>query len=271
MIRELDSLDFCAAFIEDLNSDPAYSDPMLSSPEEREDNLYYKVGKEYAHVLGTFEEGVMNGLFVFDVWEEDRYIEMSVGLSRFVSAYEEVMDWLAAQYPGYQNDFVFNPANDAIRTALQKRGAAFDVPQYKMVLTDEHVTADSRGIELLSDAYLDQYLAMHLKDCYWTGEKVAAADRFRTFLAVDGGTVVGYLDVTCIYDENEVYELRVKEEYRGRGWGRKLMTTAVERNRPNGLILTVEVDNAPALHLYDSLGFVPVPGGTSQTATWHMP
>ena len=48
-----------------------------------------------------------------------------------------------------------------------------------------------------------------------------APDRFRVFLAVDNGLVVGYLDVTNCFEENEPFALKVKETYRRRGWGEK--------------------------------------------------
>lgn len=107
---------------------------------------------------------------------------------------------------------------------------------------------------------------------YWTGEKVAAApERFRIFLAIDGGRVVGYLDVTHCFEENEPYNLFVLPEYRRRGFGRKLLAAALECNRPKGMMLLVETDNTAAIRLYESMNFKTVPGQNSLTAHWRIP
>ena len=53
-----------------------------------------------------------------------------------------------------------------------------------------------------------EYCVIHGKDMYWTGEKIAAApEKFRTFLAINQGRVVGYLDVTHCFEENEPYDI----------------------------------------------------------------
>ena len=116
------------------------------------------------------------------------------------------------------------------------------------------------------------YCAIHNKDMYWTGEKVMQAqDRFRTFLAIHDGKVVGYMDVTYIFQENEPFDLFVLEEYRRRGYGRKLLAKALEMNQPNGMMLLVDVDNDPAIRLYESMGFVKVQGQNNLTAHWTVP
>ena len=90
-------------------------------------------------------------------------------------------------------------------------------------------------------------------------------------LAVEHGHVVGYLDVTIKYAENEIYDLFVQEDSRRRGWGKKLLAKAIELNRPNAMMLLVDADNDAAKRLYLSAGFVLDPGGNNQTATWMIP
>ena len=271
MIEPLTALEPCRDFIDTLNRDPAFSDPMLSTPEQLRVNLQDALGKPNDHVLGVFQNGRLTGLFVFLILPEERYIEMIVGLSRSAGAYEEIADFLAAHYPGFQADFVFNPANAPLRALLVRKGAEFDPEQQKMVL-GELPSIDTSGVEPLSAQYRAQYLALHGTDCYWTGEKVLEQpDRFRVFLAVEDDTVVGYLDVTHCYEENEVYALEVAAPARGRGWGRKLLVRALEANRPHGMMLLVDADNAAAIALYRSAGFEVVPDYNSLTATWHIP
>lgn len=271
MINKLSSLDGCREFIEDMCRDPGYADPVLSTPERIAERLEGAFGKPDGHVLGVFSGGELTGLFRFLILDEERYIEMIAGLSRESDAYSEIAGYLQENYPGYQADFVFNPENRPLREMLLGKGASFFPEQQKMVLSGQPGPVDTDGIELLSETYLDQYLAMHDTDTYWTGEKVAAApERFDVLLAVDGGAVVGYLDLTNCYDENEPVDVMVREGYRRRGWGRKLLAKAIERNRPAGMRLLVDVDNAPAIALYTSMGFVKLQGHNSQTATWHI-
>ncbi len=271
MIQKLTTFDPYRDFISEINSDPIFSEPMLQTAEQIEKNLNCAVHSPDQIALGVFSDGEMTGLFVFLIVEDERYIEMLVGLSRSPAAYEEIADWLSAHYPGYQVDFVFNPKNTVILDMLRRRGVTADPEQFKMVLTEEPPAVDTTGIEPLSPAYADQYVALHATDLYWTGERILKApDTFRVFLAVDGGTVVGYIDVTKNNEENEPFDFLVREDCRRRGWGRKLLYKAIEENRPKDMMLIVDVNNAPAIALYRSMGFTDSSEPQSQAATWQI-
>ena len=270
MIQELKTFDPYWDFINGINGDPVFSEPMLQTKEQLEHNLKKALINPDQIPLGVFSDGEMTGLFVFLIVEEEQYIEMLVGLSRSSAAYEEIADWLKMQYPGWQVDFVFNPKNTVILDMLRRRGATFDPEQFKMVLTEEPPAVDTTGIEPLSPAYADQYVALHATDLYWTGERILKElDTFRVFLAVDGGTVVGYIDVTKNNEENEPFDFLVREDCRRKGWGRKLLYQAIETNRPKGMMLVVDVGNDPAIALYRSMGFTDSTEPQSQCATWY--
>lgn len=139
-----------------------------------------------------------------------------------------------------------------------------------MVLEAPAPDMDTTGIVPLSDQYAEQYCAIHNKDMYWTGEKVMQAqDRFHTFLAIRDGRVVGYIDVTCTFKENEPFDLLVLEEYRRMGYGRKLLAKALEANAPNAMSVLMDADNVPAIRLYASMGFAKKQN--ILTAHWTVP
>ncbi len=214
----------------------------------------------------------MIGPFAFQVIWDEQYIEMLAGLSRDKDAYWDVFHYLEAFYPSYHVDFVFNPQNYLLKELLEAKGAELEPEQQKMVLGTPVLEADTSGVAAYTEQYAKQYFAIHNKDLYWIGERVAAArDRFRTLLAIHQGKVVGYLDVTCCFEENEPFDLFVLEQYRRMGYGRKLLAKALEWNQPKGMMLLVDVDNEPAIRLYASMGFAKVQGQNNLTAHWLVP
>ena len=50
-----------------------------------------------------------------------------------------------------------------------------------------------------------------------------------------------------------------------------LLAKALELNRPKGMMVLVDVGDAPAIRLCESAGFVKAEGQNSQTATWQIP
>ena len=86
----------------------------------------------------------------------------------------------------------------------------------------------------------------------------------RAWLILDGASPVGYI-VLCFGYSLEwlgrdafVDEFYLREEYRGRGWGRKTMAFVEDAARAAGiraLHLEVVRENAKALELYRRLGF----------------
>lgn len=273
MICFIHSYEECRDFVDRFKGDLLFSDPMLANAEQLDSNLVKAIDRpEHCRVFGVFQDGKMVGLFSFLVMEDEKYLEMLVGLSREKEAYAEAFQYLRSSFPAYDADFVFNPRNYLLREALKMEGAVFDREQQKMVLLHPAPPVDTKEIVLLSDHFKQQYFRMHNTDLYWTGEKVAeATDRFRTFLAIHEEMVVGYLDVTYCFAENEAYDLLVMEEYRRRGYGRKLLAKALEMNRPSGMMVLVEVDNLAAIRLYESMGFEKAENQNSLTAHWKIP
>ena len=271
MIRPVKTYDECRTFATSFQGDPSFSAPMLSSEEQVQCNLVRPIGNPDRYcVFGVYHEETLIGLFAFLVIRDEQYAEMLAGLSHEKSAYLEALQYLKQHFPGYGIDFVFNPGNCLLREQLNLRKADFEPEQQKMVQEAPAPDMDTTGIAPLSGQYAEQYCAIHNKDMYWTGEKVMQAqDRFHTFLAIRDGRVVGYIDVTCTFRENEPFDLLVLEEYRRMGYGRKLLAKALEANAPNAMSVLVDADNVPAIRLYASMGFAKKQN--ILTAHWTVP
>lgn len=72
------------------------------------------------------------------------------------------------------------------------------------------------------------------------------------------GRLIGYGILLLNYDEGDILKIAVGEAYRGRGYGRALAEDLMDEGRRQGFCaftLEVRAGNAPAIHLYESLGF----------------
>ena len=110
-----------------------------------------------------------------------------------------------------------------------------------------------------------------VSETYWTGEMVAAdPSGFCVFLALDAGVPVGYLDLGLGDGGSNVADLYVDKDHRRRGWGRKLLGKAIRWNGARALTLQVDVDNGPAIRLYEGMGFRFVPDSGRMDAIWRI-
>ena len=259
-------------FINSFFDDSEFSDPHLTARIEAGENLEDMLAKNDHHCFVTENSDGINGLFILLIIPEEKYLEMLIGITRDERAVEELLSFTAKNYPGYEADFVFNPRNRLIKDGLANQGADFDKEQLKMIYTHKMPECETTCVELLSEEYSDQYIDMHSKDVYWTGEKVIkATDRFKTFVAIEDGIVTGYIDVTHCFAENEPYDVLVKEGYRRKGYGRQLLAKALKENEPKEMMLLVDFDNTPAINMYESMGFVKKEIGNLLTAYWKTP
>lgn len=256
MIKRISDLEAYNGFINSFFEDDNYSDPMLTTKEQIRVNLYNSVNKTNNDVVGVFEGDCVVGLFVFLVIKEEKYLEMIVGLSREAAAYRQIMEYLCEHYCGFKGDFVFNPGNSILLKILKEKNAIFEKEQQKMILSRKVAVVCNKHVEEYSNKFMKQYIDLHTKEIYWTAEKVIeASNRFRTLLAIEDEEVVGYIDVTKPYEENEIYDLYIKPEFRKKGYARALLSLAIEKNKDSGMMVLVDVDNLSAIRLYDFLGF----------------
>lgn len=267
MLQDLHTLTPYLDFIRACNADPDYRDPMLLTEQQLRRNLLDAPENPHTRVFGTFEGEAITGVFALLVLEDERYLELLAGLSRSAAAYDELLAHLHSAYPGYQADFVYNPRNRLLQAALEALSAEFDPEQQKLVLRRAvPYTPDARVVPYRPE-FRAQYLALHTVDRYWTGERVLdAPEIFRVLLAIEDGEVSGYIDLTYNSTENEPYDLFVREERRRCGLGRALLAAAIRENHPNSMSLLVDIDNEPAISLYESQGFERAEGENNITA-----
>ena len=76
------------------------------------------------------------------------------------------------------------------------------------------------------------------------------------------GKLVGYAGIARLGRvrpyEYEIHTIGVDPDYQGRGIGRRLVSQLVELASGSVIFLEVRTDNAPAIGLYESFGFVNV-------------
>ncbi len=76
-----------------------------------------------------------------------------------------------------------------------------------------------------------------------------------TLAKTDSGEIAGYLVLSDAGDEKSVDDIAVSPEYRRAGIARNLLESAHSRYAGQSFILEVRESNAPAIALYESLGY----------------
>ena len=95
----------------------------------------------------------------------------------------------------------------------------------------------------------------------WSEKSVASelGNRLSLWLvAMDGDTVAGYVGSQSVLDEADMMNVAVHPDYRRQGIGRELvlaLAEALQKKGIRGLMLEVRQSNAPAIALYEQLGF----------------
>ncbi|MBO7739195.1 MAG: ribosomal protein S18-alanine N-acetyltransferase [Oscillospiraceae bacterium] len=118
----------------------------------------------------------------------------------------------------------------------------------------------------LTEAHIPQMVELE-KICFslpWTADMIRSELNNPSCLylaAVDGDTLVGYIGVQTVLDEGYINNVAVRPEYRRKGIAAALISLLIDEARAIGLaFMTLEVreSNAPAIALYEKLGFTTV-------------
>lgn len=266
MIKEIYSFDLYEEFIKSFSGNSIFADPHF---EFDNSNLYNSLKKDNRKAYIVSEGEKVSGLYVWLILPDEKYIEMLIGLSKEESSIREMLAFVEDEYKGYQLDFVINPLHNLFCNLLKSKNAKFEEEQQWMAWENEIEKHYQHEIVLLTQEYEAQYIDKHNKDTYWTAEKViAATDKFRVFLAVNEGKVVGYIDVTYCYEKNEPYAIWVDNEFQNKGYEQALLQAAIKMNKPKEMMVLVDVNNNDEIEMLRSIGFVPVVGTNSVYATY---
>ena len=265
MLEEITSLDSYEAFINEICSDENYVDPHYLYDNN---NLYGAFEKKDQHVYANIDGGNADGIFVLLILPTEKYIEIIIGLSKSKHAYNELFQYLEKNYKGYRCDFVINPKNVLLKNILVSKDAKFESEQQRMIARLSSHKQYPLDIQLYTEQWKQAYINMHVKETYWTAEKVLSAfDRFRVFLAINHEQLIGYLDVTYTYKQNEPYSLFVLPEYQNLGYEQALLSKAIQMNGINTMMTLVDVNAKEEIRIYEEAGFELIKGQNSVFVT----
>lgn len=248
-------------WIDSLCLDASFSTPFCDKARVK------AVSKKENHILlCAYAGNLLTGIFCLLVLEEEKYIETVFLYTREKKAYVELMDDLSKRYKGYEMWFVYNPKNYVLQNYLSEKQAFFYMEQRYMEYKGVEKEDVSEVIPYC-DLYKNDYIRIHNKEGYWDGEKVLEKiEDFYVYLCIRNQRLVGYIDLSKENDTNEIMDLWILPEYRNQGIGALLLKKAIFINGDKRLVLTVDIDNAPAIHLYEKMGFEEIPANNNITA-----
>lgn len=164
--------------------------------------------------------------------------------------------------------FICDDQSSAGRSALAAIGASYEFSEHKMKLAPGAPNAADAGRITLQTATFDD--AHTIATIIATGfamdvEQIRQHILYglqmktrRYYIARTAGEPIGALNVDEIDGDAYIYGFVVRPEYRGRGYGREMLTHAVQvitAEGPRPVFLEVQPDNTAALSLYVSFGF----------------
>jgi ribosomal protein S18 acetylase RimI-like enzyme len=210
----------------------------------------------------------MNEFFCYDRDALAGYL----GVCSFDSAVWEVNGMVR---PNYRNQGIFT---ELFRRMLGEFNARS--PQELLLLSDKKSASGLRFIESLHANYHHAEYGMVLKASNFEQREgfaehggdssnllrskgaldVQETDAEQhTFVGTIDDKVIGSVRLELLPDMGGIYALEVVPEYRGHGYGRALLSWSIAKLISMGaktVILQVDTDNARALNLYTSTGFV---------------
>jgi GNAT superfamily N-acetyltransferase len=136
----------------------------------------------------------------------------------------------------------------------------------------EFVPDDATAFRTLNEEWILQYFALEAKDDETLGDPAGriVEPGGRIFMAFRDERPAGCVALVAMQPgEYEVAKMAVTREFQGRGVGRKLLLAAIEAAKAMGaarLYLETNQRLTHAIHLYESVGFRPLPQADSPYA-----
>lgn len=115
MIVTIDSFEKYRAFIQDISRDPFFCDPHFTYDP---DNLYGSLHRKDESAFAVVTDGTVQGLFVWLILPDRRYMEMLIGLTRSEAAFSEMLSHLAEGIRAIRPISLLNPKNTALFCVL---------------------------------------------------------------------------------------------------------------------------------------------------------
>ena len=185
MINFIDNEFEVLPFILELLEDEKYSNPLINTEQEVIKCILLTMYSEIDFAIGIYNEDILTGVFGFVCDQNSNYLEMIFGYSKSLNAYNEMFNYLKENYKGYNVDFLINPKNDIFYNFLKTKNSKFYPLQLYMILETIVTYNSNHQIEFYSDKYKEEYINIHEKNMYWTGDKIILyPDRFITLLAI---------------------------------------------------------------------------------------
>lgn len=131
-------------------------------------------------------------------------------------------------------------------------------------IAESHIAGFRAALDVVARErkYLAQVEAQPLESVRTFVLKSIEAD-WPHFIAIKADSVVGWCDIIPAWayavQHRGTLGMGILPEYRCRGIGRRLLSACLEKARRKGISrveLEVRADNAPAIHLYESCGFI---------------
>ncbi len=184
------------------------------------------------------------------------------------------VDELLERFPGSERKVFCADETDILRPrfrlgwkkALERLRDAMDNETELLRIPEE----DSVSIEALRPDSPEEYVEDILRieeSCFpdpWSRDMLRSylgKDSAHFFAAVKDGGLLGYIGSQLIIDELEIFNVAVDESCRRQHLGQRLVEALVSEARSLGaerITLEVRAGNAPAIALYEKLGFVEV-------------
>ncbi len=157
---------------------------------------------------------------------------------------------------------------------IKRTGARYKHSEYEMFLKEERKTSPNRedGIILRKATNSDWREIARQNAIYFGDEEPAESSEkaailpeeeelrgVAIYLAEKNGEIIGKIHLQLISGVGGIYGLGILPEYRGKGYGRALLLMGVEKLKQGGakeIMLQVAAENANAISLYSSSGFV---------------